>query len=38
MPKFDFTAHARDMLNERNIAEDWVWQVINHPDKKTHGR
>jgi hypothetical protein len=34
MPKLDFTAHARDMLNERSISEDWVWRAIDNPDKK----
>ena len=37
MPKFDFTAHARDMLNERNVPEDWVWRAMNNPDKKRMG-
>ncbi len=37
MPEFDFTAHARDMLTERNIPEDWVWRVLNGPSKKRMG-
>ncbi|HMQ53368.1 MAG TPA: DUF4258 domain-containing protein [Anaerolineae bacterium] len=24
--------HAVEMLQERNIAEDWVWQTVNSPD------
>jgi hypothetical protein len=35
MPEFDFTVHARDMLTERNIPEDWVWRALNQPDE-TH--
>ncbi|GIK09242.1 MAG: hypothetical protein JETCAE02_13150 [Anaerolineaceae bacterium] len=35
MPPFDFTIHARDMLAERKIPEDWVWRVLNDPDE-TH--
>lgn len=37
MPEFDFTAHAIDMLKERNISEDWVWRAVNNPDKKRMG-
>lgn len=35
MPTFDFTIHARDMLTERKIPEDWIWRVLNQPDE-TH--
>ena len=35
MPEFEFTVHARDMLAERKIPEDWVWRVVNQPDE-TH--
>jgi hypothetical protein len=37
MPEFEFTAHARDMIAERKVSEDWVWRVLNHPDKKRTG-
>jgi len=32
-----FTAHARDMLKERGIPEQWVVQAINEPDEKNIG-
>jgi len=37
MPSMQFTAHARDMLAERNIEEEWVWRAISAPDKKALG-
>ncbi len=37
MPESEFTIHARDMFAERKIPEDWVWRVLNHPDKKHMG-
>jgi len=37
MPEFELTSHARDMLIERRIAEEWIWRVLNHPDKKRMG-
>ena len=37
MPEFELTSHARDMLIERKIAEEWIWRVLNHPDKKRMG-
>lgn len=37
MPEFEFSTHAKDMLIERNISEEWVWRVLNHPDKKQMG-
>lgn len=37
MPAFDFTIHARDMLAERKISEDWVWRVLNQPDETYMG-
>ena len=24
--------HARDMLKEREIPEEWMWRAINEPD------
>ncbi len=37
MSTYIFTAHARDMLKERNILEQWVLQTINEPDEKDAG-
>jgi hypothetical protein len=37
MPKFELTSHARDMLFERRINEEWIWRVLNDPDKKRMG-
>ncbi len=37
MFEFDFSIHARDMLIERKILEDWVWRVLETPDKKHMG-
>jgi len=34
MADFEFTVHARDMLTERKIPEDWVLRVLNQPNKK----
>jgi hypothetical protein len=28
MADFEFSQHAKEMLQERNIAEEWVWRVI----------
>jgi hypothetical protein len=32
MREYELSAHARDMLAERNIAEEWVWRAIRSPD------
>lgn len=34
MAEFELSAHARDMLRERNIQEQWVWRTVNSPDSK----
>jgi len=34
---FQFSAHTREMLRERNIAEEWVWRTLDAPDKKRRG-
>jgi hypothetical protein len=31
------SGHAHDMLNERNIPEDWIWRTINNPEWKNVG-
>jgi hypothetical protein len=33
IPGFEFSSHARDMLHERNIPEEWVWRAIRSPDR-----
>jgi len=37
MPEYLFSAHARDMLKEREILEQWVLQTISDPDQKKPG-
>ena len=37
MHDFVLSAHARDMLLERNIPEEWLWRTLNTPDKKRRG-
>jgi len=34
MPNMEFTSHAKDMLIERGIVEEWVWRTVNAPDRK----
>jgi hypothetical protein len=29
MTDYTFSKHALDMMEERNISEDWVWRVLN---------
>ena len=33
----ELSEHARDMLLERAIPEEWVWRVLKSPDKKRMG-
>ena len=37
MPEYLFSIHAKDMLKERDILEEWVLQTVNNPDKKNSG-
>lgn len=37
MPDFELSAHTKDMLKERNIAEEWLWRALNTPDRKRRG-
>ena len=30
--KYDISGHARDMMNERQIPEEWVMETLNSPD------
>ncbi len=34
MPNTELTSHAREMLAERHIVEEWVWRTVNSPDRK----
>ncbi len=34
MPNIELTSHAREMLSERKITEEWLWRTINIPDRK----
>jgi len=34
MTEVKLSAHAKDMLAERNILEEWVWRTINTPKTK----
>ena len=37
MADIEFFSHARDMLQERNITEEWVWRTINSADRTEEG-
>ena len=37
MLEFEFSSHAREMLRERRIAEEWVWRTIESPNTKKRG-
>jgi ribosomal protein L7Ae-like RNA K-turn-binding protein len=34
MPEFELSTHAREMLRERKIAEEWVQRVLETPSRK----
>jgi ribosomal protein L7Ae-like RNA K-turn-binding protein len=34
MPVFELSTHAREMLRERKIAEEWVQRVLETPSRK----
>lgn len=38
MLDFEFSTHAQDMLEERNIREEWVWRTIRTPSSKARGK
>ncbi|VAW43153.1 hypothetical protein MNBD_CHLOROFLEXI01-2898 [hydrothermal vent metagenome] len=38
MPLFEFSAHAKIMLRERRISEEWVWRTLETPSKKKKGK
>lgn len=33
----ELSSHAKDMLLERDILEEWVWRAIRTPDQKEIG-
>ncbi len=33
-----FTAHARTMIHERMIQEDWIMNAVNNPDQTEERR
>ncbi len=37
MQEIEFSKHAKHMLLRRKILEEWVWRVINTPNKKRRG-
>ena len=37
MTDFEFSSHARSVLQERNIPEEWLWRTINFPDRTEVG-
>jgi len=32
MVEYDTSSHARDMMNERHIIEEWVKRTLRYPD------
>ncbi|HHT9115329.1 MAG: DUF4258 domain-containing protein [Planctomycetes bacterium] len=34
---FELSAHARDMLKEREITEEWLWRAIGNSDWENKG-
>ncbi len=34
MPDFELSTHAKNMMIERKIVEDWVWRTVDTPSKK----
>ena len=37
MPEYIFSNHAKDMLKERVILEEWALETINNPNEKKSG-
>lgn len=33
----ELTRHARNMLEERGIPEDWLWRALENPDGRESG-
>ena len=34
MEEIELTSHARNMLRERNIQEEWIRETLNSPGRK----
>jgi hypothetical protein len=32
MTDYEFSKHAAEMMEERNISESWVWRALNESD------
>ena len=32
--EFELSEHAKDVIKERGIKEEWVWETLKRPDKK----
>jgi hypothetical protein len=30
----EVSQHARDMLDERQLPEEWMWRTMQHPDRR----
>ena len=37
MSDTEFSKHAKHMLLKRRILEEWVWRVLDTPDRKRRG-
>lgn len=37
MEEFEFSGHARQMMEERGIREDWFRQAVSNPDVSETG-
>jgi len=37
MLEIELSGHARDMLAERHILEEWVWRCVESPDRDELG-
>jgi hypothetical protein len=35
--EIELSEHAKDMLRERNISEEWMWRAVDSPDRSTVG-
>jgi hypothetical protein len=37
MRDIELSEHARDMLHERNIPEEWLWLTVDDPERTEMG-
>ncbi len=35
--EIEFSEHARDMLVERQLREEWIWRTVQSPEDRWHG-